>query len=93
MAVTGLVSHGETTVSFIADGVDPAKEAQLSKALRIVAGSDLSGSNAREVILGRGLARTLGIGPGATVALLATTATGGINAVEARVSGLFVSGR
>jgi putative ABC transport system permease protein len=91
MAVTGLVSHGETTVSFIADGVDPAKEAQLSKALRIVAGSDLSGSNAREVILGRGLARTLGIGPGATVALLATTATGGINAVEARVSGLFVS--
>lgn len=91
LAVTGLVSHGETTVSFIADGVDPAKEAQLSKALRIVEGRDLSGMNAREVILGRGLARTLGVGPGATVALLATTGTGGINAVEARVGGLFVS--
>lgn len=91
LAVTGLVSHGETTVSFIADGVDPAKEAALSKALRIVEGNDLSGSNTQEVILGRGLARTLGIGPGATVALLATTGTGGINAVEARVSGVFVS--
>lgn len=91
MAVTGLVSHGETTVSFIGDGVDPAKEARLSKALRIVEGRNLYGSNAQEVILGRGLARMLGVGPGATVALLVTTATGGINAVEARVSGLFVS--
>lgn len=91
MAVTGLISHGDTTVSFIADGVDPEKEARLSKALRIVKGRDLSGANAQEVILGRGLARTLGVGPGATIALLATSSSGGINAVEARVSGLFVS--
>lgn len=91
MAVTGLISHGDTTVSFIADGVDPKKEARLSKALRIVKGRDLSGANTQEVILGRGLARTLGVGPGATIALLATSSSGGINAVEARVSGLFVS--
>jgi putative ABC transport system permease protein len=91
MAVTGLISHGETTVSFIADGVDPQKEARLSKALRIVKGRDLSGANVQEVILGRGLARTLGVGPGTTIALLATSSSGGINAVEARVSGLFVS--
>jgi len=91
MAVTGLISHGDTTISFIADGVDPAKEARLSKALRIVEGHNLSGRNAQEVILGRGLARALGIGPGAPVALLVTSATGGINAVEARVAGVFVS--
>jgi putative ABC transport system permease protein len=91
LAVTGLISYGDTTVSFIADGVDPKKEAQLSKALRIVVGKDLTDMNAQEVILGRGLARTLGIGPGATIALLATSTSGGINAVEARVSGLFVS--
>lgn len=91
MAVTGLISHGDTTVSFIADGVDPRKEVRLSKALRIVEGSNLAGKDAQEVILGRGLARTLGIGPGATVGLLVTSATGGINAVEARVSGIFVS--
>lgn len=91
LAVTGLISHGDTTIPFIADGVDPKKEARLSKALRIVEGSDLSDVNAQEVILGRGLARTLGIGPGAEIALLVTSSSGGINAVEARVSGLFVS--
>ncbi len=92
LTVTGLISHGETTVSFLADGVNPAKEAELSKAFRIVEGKDLSSSNAKEVILGRGLARNLGVTPGATVALLTTPSSGGINAVEATVAGIFITG-
>jgi putative ABC transport system permease protein len=91
LTVTGLISHNETTVSFIADGVDPRKEQELSKAFRIVKGHDLSGTHDREVILGRGLARNLGVEPGATVALLANTGSGGFNAVEARVAGLFIT--
>jgi len=92
LSVTGLVSHGDTTVSFLADGVDPAKEADLSKAFRIVAGRNLSGANAQEVVLGRGLARSLDVKPGATVALLASPSTGGVNAVEATVAGIFITG-
>jgi putative ABC transport system permease protein len=92
LSVTGLVSHGDTTVSFLADGVDPAKEADLSKAFRIVAGRNLSAANAQEVVLGRGLARSLDVKPGATVALLASPSTGGVNAVEATVAGIFITG-
>jgi putative ABC transport system permease protein len=92
LTVTGLASPGETTVSFVADGVDPRREAELSKAFRIVSGSGLAGSGAREVVLGRGLARNLGVEPGATVALLANTGTGGINAIEAKVAGVFITG-
>ena len=91
LSVTGLISHGETTISFVADGVDPAKEAELSKALRIVKGHNLSGPAAREVILGHGLARNLGVQPGDTVALLATAAGGSMSAIEATVAGIFVS--
>lgn len=91
LAVTGLVSHGETTVSFVADGVDPKKEADLSKAFRIVDGHGLSSVTAQEVVLGRGLARSLGVRSGDTVALLATTSGGGVNAVEAKVAGVFIS--
>ena len=91
LAVTGLISHGETTIAFVADGVNPQKEAELSKALRIVEGLNLTDATAKEVILGRGLAHNLGIGPGGTVALLTTASGGGINAVEAKVSGVFVS--
>lgn len=91
LAVTGLISHGETTIAFVADGVDPQKEAELSKSLRIAEGRNLAGATAKEVILGRGLASNLNVKPGATVALLANTAGGGINAVEAKVAGIFVS--
>ena len=91
LAVTGLVSYGETTVAFMADGVDPQKEAELSKAVRIVKGRNLAGTTAKEVVLGHGLARSLDVSPNATVALLAITPRGGINAVEAKVAGIFVS--
>ena len=91
LKVTGLISHGETTVAFLAEGVVPAKEAELSKGLSIITGRNLSAPAAAEVILGRGLARNLGVSPGDTIALLATTAGGGINGIEAKVAGIFTS--
>lgn len=91
LSVTGLISHGDTTISFIADGVDPKREAVFNQAFRIVQGRDLRTLNGPEVILGRGLARSLGVAPGATVALLSNTASGGINAVEAKVAGIFIT--
>lgn len=91
LKVTGLISHGETTVAFLAEGVVPSKEAELSKGLNIVKGHNLSGPNVSEVILGSGLARNLGVSPGDTVAMLATASGGGINAIEAKVAGIFTS--
>lgn len=91
LKVTGLISHGETTVAFLAEGVVPAKEAELSKGLSIITGRNLSAPTAAEVILGRGLARNLGVSPGDTIALLTTTAGGGINGIEAKVAGIFTS--
>lgn len=91
LKLTGLISHGETTVAFLGEGVIPAKEEKLSKALNIVAGRALSAPDAAEVLLGRGLAQNLGVQPGDTVALLVTASGGGINAIEARVAGLFTS--
>jgi len=91
LKVTGLVSHGETTVAFQAEGVVPAKEDTLSKALNIVGGRGLSGADASEVILGLGLARNLGVEPGDTVILLATASGGGVNAIEVEIVGIFTS--
>jgi putative ABC transport system permease protein len=91
LKLTGLISHGETSISFVADGVDPVREAQLSRALRIKEGRDLTAASDREAILGHGLARNLGVGPGDTVALVTSTESGGINAVEVKVAGLFIT--
>lgn len=95
--LSGLVSRGDTTVSFLGDAVDAAVEQELRKhpryAVLLSAGEYLSAASDAEpeVLLGRGLARSLGAGVGESVILLANTASGGINAVEARVKGIFVT--
>jgi putative ABC transport system permease protein len=91
LKISGLISHGETTVAFLGEGVVPGKEAKLSVAVYIVQGRNLSDASGKEIILGRGLARTLGAVPGSTVALMATASGGGINAVEATVVGIFTT--
>lgn len=91
IAFMGLVSHGELTVSFAGEGVDPENEKTVSKLLVITSGKNLSGADAHEVIMGEGLARNLGVGIGDTVVLLVNTAAGGINAVELTLVGAFTT--
>jgi putative ABC transport system permease protein len=88
---SGLVSRGETTLSFVGEGVDPAPEAHVSRVLQIVGGNGLSDSDPSGIILGAGLAASLGASVGEEVVLLASRPTGGINAVEAKVRGLFMT--
>lgn len=91
LVFNGLISHNETTLSFIGEGVDPEHEKEISQHLFIRAGEDLSKQKPGGVILGTGLAASLGVQPGDSVILLATTVAGGINAVETRVAGVFYS--
>src|SRR3569623_2838864 len=88
---SGLISHGDATVSFIAQGVDPAKEAVFSRGLPITGGAALSPGQQGGILLGEGLTANLGASPGDTVVLLTTTASGGIDAIEGKVQGFFVT--
>lgn len=91
LAFSGLVSLGDETVSFIAEGVEPDKERILSSSLRIAKGADLSVDDPKGIILGLGLAANLGVDVGDTVVLIANTKKGGVNAVECRVRGFFAT--
>ena len=89
LSFNGLISHGDSTISFIGEGVSPDRENLLSRSLTIVQGEQLAQTDGTGLIIGEGLAANLGVAPGDTVVLLVTTANGGANAVEARVRGLF----
>ncbi|MBI1395604.1 MAG: FtsX-like permease family protein [Betaproteobacteria bacterium] len=89
LSFNGLISLGESTISFLGEGVDPDREKKLSGALTILQGQNLSSSDAKEVILGQGLAQTLGAKVGQNVVLLTNTKSRGIGAVEVRVAGIF----
>lgn len=89
ISFSGLISHGESTISFIGDGVSPQEQEAFGNALQISAGHNLSADDPRGIIVGEGLARNLGVNVGDRVVLLATTASRGTNAVEVTIRGLF----
>lgn len=91
LAFSGLISHGDTTLAFSGDGIDPVKEAPLSNRITLLSGLGLSKSDELSVMLGEGLARNLGVRVGDRVVLLVSTAKGAANAVEVSVAGLFAT--
>jgi len=89
LAYSGLISKGETTVSFLGEGVLPETEAEVSKEVIVHDGSALSSAQPKGIVLGKGLAASLGAAVGDSVVLLTTTSSGSVSAVEANISGIF----
>ena len=89
LAFSGLISKGETTVSFMGEGVAPETETEVSKELIVHAGEALSSAAPNGVILGKGLAASLGAKAGDNVVLLTTVDGGSVSAVDAQVRGIF----
>lgn len=89
LSFNGLISLGEQTLSFIGEGVSPSAETVLSRSLRIESGQALSDDDEQSVMLGKGLAANLGATVGDLIVLVSNTPQGGVNAVEARVVGIF----
>lgn len=91
LSFSGLVSRGDTTISFLGEGGDPAAESNFGEASVITEGKALAVEAPREIIVGYGLAENLGAKVGDTLVLLTNLPGGGVNAVEARVRGLFAT--
>lgn len=91
LAFSGLASHGETTISFVGEGIDPVRERPISNRITIVAGRDLARADEPAALLGEGLARSMGVKLGDTIVLLATAANGSANAIEVQVVGTFAT--
>jgi len=91
LMVSGLVSHGEITVPFAGEAVEPAVDARISKDIA-VDGEPLDAASPKGVILGRGLAHALNVKQGDTLAFITTGASGGMSGVEGIVRGVYSTG-
>lgn len=91
VSFSGLVSKGDSTISFLGEGGDPEAEGDFGEASVITAGKALAADAPREIIIGYGLAENLGATVGDTLVLLTNLPGGGVNAVEGRVRGLFAT--
>lgn len=87
LVFSGLIGHGEDTLTFVGEGMDPGRDPS-SRWQIIVEGDKLSPDDPRGILVGAGLAENLSVKAGDTVTLLANTSNRGINAVEVTVRGL-----
>ncbi len=87
LGFSGLISHGDSTISFIGEGIEPSLDPS-GRYLIVTEGQLLSSEDAKGILVGTGLAANLGVKTGDSIVLLANTSSGGINAVEGRVRGL-----
>lgn len=90
-----LLSTGENTLSAICEAVDPAGEKGVStidgkeSGVEIEAGKNLTNDDKYEIVLGSGLAKTMGSKVGNTIVLVSSTIEGALNGMDMRIKGIF----
>jgi len=92
---SGLVSNGPRTLNFEGAGVDPQRERQAFGAFQVLAqGAALQPGQAGryQVLIGREMARRLGVQPGQSLTLMTTTVHGSVNAMDVDVAGILATG-
>jgi putative ABC transport system permease protein len=91
LTVSGLASHGDVTVPFAAEGVEPGIDRRIATDL-VVDGEPLDPVAPTGVVLGKGLARALGVRRGDKIAFITATESGGMSGAEGLVRGVFSTG-
>ena len=94
VSLSGLISNGDKSVIFLGLGADLAAEADVRGQFLNVEEGTLTNPAATlpSVLLGTDLAKSLNAHPGSGLTLLATTISGGINAIDVQVAGIASTG-
>lgn len=87
----GVINNGKRDLGIIGEGVEPAAEAKLGTHLRYIEGRALADSDRDGIVLGQGVARSLGLKAGDRVNLVISLAQGAVNTLDFEVIGVFQS--
>lgn len=88
---SGLLNNGKRDLSIIGEGVEPDKETTLGSFIMISEGRHLKDTDREGILLGQGVAKTLGLKPGDRVTLVLSAAEGAMNTQDFEVIGIFQS--
>jgi putative ABC transport system permease protein len=90
----GMVSNGSKSSVFMGSAVDPEAENSLGFVSRVVSGKNLDARPTGEVeaLIGAGLAKSMNVGVGDGLTLLAMTSDGALNGIDIQIVGIVNSG-
>lgn len=88
---TGVLNNGKRDLGIIGEGVEPGSEVQMSTYLRYIEGRPLTDKDVDGIIVGQGVAQSLGLKIGERVNLVISLAQGAVNTLDFEVVGVFQS--
>lgn len=91
LGFTGVINNGKRDLGIIGEGVEPSAEAKLGTYLRYIEGRALADSDSDGIVLGQGVAKSLGLKAGDRVNLVISLAQGAVNTLDFEVVGVFQS--
>lgn len=91
LGFSGVINNGKRDLGIVGEGVEPAAEEQLGTYLRYIEGRPLADGDKDGIVLGQGVARSLGLKAGDRVNLVISLAQGAVNTLDFEVVGVFQS--
>jgi putative ABC transport system permease protein len=91
LGFSGVINNGKRDLGILGEGVEPSSEEKLGTYLRYIEGRPLRDGDRDGIVMGQGVARSLGLKPGDRVNLVINLAQGAVNTLDFEVIGVFQS--
>jgi len=91
LGFTGVLNNGKRDLGIIGEGIEPNAEADIATFMRFTEGRALKDSDLDGIVVGAGVAKSLGLTVGDRVTLVMTLSAGAVNTLDFELLGVFQS--
>lgn len=91
LGFTGVINNGRRDLGIVGEGIEPDGEARLGTFLRYIEGRALSNRDLDGIVVGEGVAKSLGLKIGDRVTVVMTLTAGAVNTLDFELVGVFQS--
>ena len=91
LGFTGMLNNGKRDLGVIGEGIEPDAEAKMGTFMHFVEGRALKDSDQDGIVIGQGVAKSLGLKVGDRITLVITLSAGAVNTLDFELVGVFQS--
>ena len=91
LGFNGLLNNGKRDLGVIGEGIEPEQEAGIATFMRFIEGRPLGKNDLDGMVVGAGVAKSLGLKIGDRVTLVMTLSAGAVNTLDFEITGIFQS--
>lgn len=88
---SGVINNGKRDLGILGEGIEAEAEGKVSDYLHYVAGRSLSSKDVDGIVIGQGVAKSMGLNVGDRANLVISLAQGAVNTLDFQVVGVFQS--